>query len=143
MQTLSVLNNFVRGGRKLSALAKALGSVTSKRAVAAGMDPVEELAKAKDPQQVSKKLGKKYRFGRRLIGYERRGPFQRQVEVKYLHGEAWPVMQEFYVHRLKHATKGWRAYTGGPALRMPYSMPVPPYPVRFFGRNHRCASTYF
>jgi hypothetical protein len=117
-----------------------------RRAIRAGLshdaiDAAQPTSYKYQDKTVTNKTGKKYRFGRRIINYERKGPLHRQVGIRWLHGESWPIMQSYFTHRFLHATKGWREYTGGPALRMPMAAMAgnTPYPLRFFGRNHRWA----
>lgn len=93
-----------------------------------------------DTPIVSPKKGKRGKFCARLITYERGGPFHRQVGIKWLHGECWPIMQTYFKHRWLHATKGWREYTGGPSMRLPVTsnQGAVPRRISFYG-HHRFA----
>lgn len=61
--------------------------------------------------KVSPKAGKKFSAHRRIIRYNRRGPF---VSVHPVTGKA--LTRPRYVHECLHATKGWREYNAGPIL---------------------------
>jgi hypothetical protein len=122
---------------KLSAsLRSALSATSSARAIETA-SPVD-YRKAND-LTVSKKLGKQRSFGRRLIRYERLGPFHRQTGDRSIGGTILPMMQTYFLHRFLHATKGWREYLGGATLRVPMSPSMKQYPAAFFGRNHKFA----
>lgn len=73
--------------------------------------------------QVTQRAGKKGHAYRRIIGYKRTGPFHREVGIKWVSGESWPVMQTYFKHAFLHATKGWRTYESGATLRLPASLP--------------------
>lgn len=55
--------------------------------------------------------------GRHYVRHERQGPFHRQIGVKHTYSDrghitgTGRIMQTFYVLRVLHATKGWRAKT--------------------------------
>lgn len=72
-----------------------------------------------DPNTITSSCGKKGTPLRRIIGYRHEGPYHRQVGLKWMLNEAWPIVQTYYKHHFLHATKGWRVYTGGPAMRIP------------------------
>lgn len=73
---------------------------------------------------VTRKVGKPRTPYRHIIRYERKGPFLRQVGVRHVvsrsgQSRTIPIMQQFYVHRFLHATKGWREYANIPlAMRV-------------------------
>lgn len=113
---------------------KALASGTSKRALNRPTDAVEPTNHGTNAF-VTPRAGKRGTPMRSIVAYERKGPFFRQVAEKFVSGEAWPVMQRYFVHRFKHATKGWREYTGGPVMTMPQAMPAI-NPARAFYGSH-------
>lgn len=137
---MSVIHNLVtkKGpvGRKLRDM---LRGRPSHDAIDSGLGPVEY---AHEPFNVTKAAGKRGSFMRRIIGYTRTGPFHRQTGVRWLHGEAWPLMQTYFIHTFTHATKGKRKYVGGSVMRMPMPRQLPPYPQRFFGKNQHFVAAY-
>lgn len=137
---MSVLHNLLKKdgpvGRRLRAL---LRGRPSHDAIDSALGPVQY---AHEPFKVTKQTGKRGKFMRRIIGYERRGPYHRQVGIRWLHGESWPMMQTYFIHRFRHATKGVREYHGGSSMVMPMPRQLPQYPQRFFGRNHLLATAY-
>ncbi len=60
---------------------------------------------------VTRKAGPRDTAYRRIIGYERRGPFFRQSGVNK---DGSPRMQTYLEHCFLHATKGWRKYAAVP-----------------------------
>lgn len=119
-----------------SAVRAALLGSSSTRAVQSG-SPVE--FKTADDYSISKKRGKRIQFGRNFIRYERTGPFHRQIGERTIAGSILPVMETFFMHHILHATKGWRKYIGGAAMRLPQCPNGKSYPAAFFGRNHKFA----
>lgn len=92
-----------------------LRSTTSAIANSVGL-PGYEPAQPK----ITRSIGKPGTFGRRIIGYERSGPFHEQTGTKYIGGVPFPIMRTRFVHKFLHATKGWRTYVSSvPNLRMP------------------------
>ena len=117
----------------MDGLKKALLSTASRIAEEVGLPEIK--TREDVGGKVTPKLGKAGRPYRRIIKYERVGPLHRQVGIKWLHGECWPIMQTFFKHRFLHATKGWREYTGGPLMRMPYAPPALNPAAAFYGRR--------
>lgn len=77
---------------------------------------------------VTNKAGKPGTNWRRIVRHEVLGPFFRQVGIKWVSGEAQPIMQKYSHHRFLHATKGWRRYIRGlpshNAMRRPANIPI-------------------
>jgi len=67
----------------------------------------EQKAARRVRSAVTPKAGKKGMYGRRLIRYERTGPFYRQTGVR---ADGREIMRPYFVHKVLHATKGWRTY---------------------------------
>jgi hypothetical protein len=84
---------------------------------------------------VSNKASKRGKPGRRIIAYDRVGPSQRQVGIKWLHGECWPIMQTYCKHMFLHATKGWRRYSGGAAPWLPRPVQAEHPLATFYGNQ--------
>lgn len=93
----------------------------------------EQPAKDDSGLTVQPHASRKYRPYRRVTKYHRVGPLHRQIAVKVMAHESWPVMQTFYEHHFLHATKGWRIYTGGPSMRMPFAPPANSARLSFYG----------
>jgi len=102
---------------------------------AAEMIGLPKIQPRRSDHQVTNQSGKRATPYRRIVGYERLGPLHRQVGIKWLHGEAWPIMQTYFKHRFLHATKGWREYTGGSRVRMPQASSGVPPRLAFYGRR--------
>lgn len=84
---------------------------------------------------VTPKAGKPGDPYRRIVRYERDGPYYREVGHRWLNGERFPIIQGFYNHRFLHATKGWRVYTGGERMTLPHTYRHAPARVAFYGRH--------
>jgi hypothetical protein len=82
---------------------------------------------------VTPKASGKHRPYRRIVHYDRSGPFHRQVGIKIIAGRIIPMMQTYFVHAFRHATKGPRVYTGGPNIRLPYAPPAASPVLAFYG----------
>lgn len=112
-----------------------LGGV-SRAASALGLPRI----RAREPSiEVTRKAGKRGTPYRRVISYERLGPFHRQVGVKWIAGEGIPLMETFFKHCYFHATKGLRIYESHSAApRIPTSPNLMAKPARlaFYGRPH-------
>lgn len=64
------------------------------------------VVRAKRPQHiVTSTVGRRGAPYRKIIKYERDGPFYRQVGAS---PDGRPILQTYYRHRFLHATKGWR-----------------------------------
>jgi hypothetical protein len=85
--------------------------------------------------EVTPKAGKPHSPFRRIVKYERKGPFYRQVGERWLAGESFPIMQAYYKHKYLHATKGWREYTGGPRMSIPHAFNHLPARLAFYGKH--------
>lgn len=105
-----------------------LGS-SSMRAVFAGLGLQPETTALKDRATVTPKIGKRSKPNRRIISYERSGPFYTQSGTQNIAGNILPILYKFYEHRFLHATKGWRVYHGGNLFRLPSAVTRPGFQV--------------
>lgn len=103
------------------------------RAALAAPPTEEERNRAHNTVQVTPKATGKHRPYRRLVHYDRTGPFHRQVGEARIAGKLVPIMQTYFVHTFRHATKGARIYSGGPGIRLPYVPPAYSAAARFYG----------
>ena len=130
---MTVIHNAPRDTGRFARIKKAIASGVSRAAESIGLPPI----RAKQSHGfVTPKAGKRASPARRITQYERLGPFHRQVGIKYLAGEGWPLMQTYFVHRFLHATKGWRTYIGGPNMTMPRPLPAVNHARAFYGSHY-------
>lgn len=82
---------------------------TAMAATALGLPPIRVKPKAKR-YAVEGKTGKRKQPFRHIIRHEVIGPQFIQTGIRWIHGEAQPIMKRVVTHRFYHATKGWRTY---------------------------------
>lgn len=80
---------------------------TAMAATALGLKPA--VVKPKKRFVVTKKAGKKGDAFRRIVKHETSEQII-QTGIRWIHGEAHPIMRRVRIHRFYHATKGWRTY---------------------------------
>lgn len=90
----------------MSKLRDKLRATTS--AIAAGLG-LPALVPKKKSHVVTAKAGKKGTHFRRIIKHETETLIV-QTGIRWINGEAQPIMRQVRVHRFYHATKGWRTY---------------------------------
>lgn len=77
-------------------------------------------------------LGKRGTPHRRIIDYQRLGPFRRIINDQ---PGGKPIVQAYFQHTLMHATKGMRRYNGGARLPIPAAS-TGVHPSRSFYGSH-------
>lgn len=107
----------------------------ARRAIAAPATEEQEAKAAMGDLAVTPKASGKHRPYRRLIKYDREGPLYRQIGVVRIGGVLRPIMQTYFLHRFKHATKGERVYSGGPTIRLPNAPPAVSPVLAFYGSH--------
>lgn len=120
---------------KINASTSGLATESRLRGAAAAAYVKPDDSKARDDSGLTitpkaSRVGVPYR---RLIGYERTGPWHRQIGITIIGGKELPLMQTYFVHRYMHATKGPRAYTGSANMRLPFAPQNGSPRVRFYG----------
>lgn len=130
---MTVIHNATVDTGRFARIRKAISSGVSAAATALGLPDIKPAAPT---GFITPTAGKPGSPARRLVRYERLGPFHRQVGLKWMAGESWPLMQTYFVHRLLHATKGWRTYVGGPNMTMPHPRRALNHAQMFYGSHY-------